>query len=359
MHARAGDLAGGVKPRNRRPAVEVGVDAAAHVMRGRADRQRIPRKVEPRVRTHLRRWSETWRARAQRPGAPATGRLARPVRSCSRTIAVATTSRGARIARGVVPLHECLAVRVHEPRTFAAQRFAQQEPRRPRRAQHGRVELHELEVAHLCAAPVRHREAVAGRDRGIRRLAEHASGAAGGEQHGAAHAPRRSGRRHTRSATPRHSPSAISSVVASVSCRPRTAAPPPLRLHSVRAISRPVTSRACSTRRTLCAPSRASAGSHPRPGRTARPSRRARGRSEAPRARADRRPRGRTAPRPRRACRPDAVRVSRLDRWQPQCRLARTPCCSRRDPPSSAAGCRRGRSGWQGRGDLRCRPPPR
>ena len=46
------------------------------------------------------------------------------------------------------------------------------------------MELHELEVAHLRTTPVRHREAVAGRYRGVRRLAEHASGATRRQQHG-------------------------------------------------------------------------------------------------------------------------------------------------------------------------------
>src|SRR5215204_2452297 len=46
------------------------------------------------------------------------------------------------------------------------------------------MELHELEIAHLRAAPVRHREPVSRCDRGVRRLPEHASRASSGQQHG-------------------------------------------------------------------------------------------------------------------------------------------------------------------------------
>ena len=65
---------------------------------------------------------------------------------------------------------------------FAAQRLRQQEPRRARDAEHRRMELHELEVGHARAGLERHRDAVAGGDRRVRRLAKHLAGAAGREQ---------------------------------------------------------------------------------------------------------------------------------------------------------------------------------
>ena len=45
------------------------------------------------------------------------------------------------------------------------------------------MKLHELEIGDACARMVRERDAVAGRNRGIRRLAEDLAGAAGREEH--------------------------------------------------------------------------------------------------------------------------------------------------------------------------------
>ena len=222
------------------------------------------------------------------------------------------------------------------------------------------MELHELEIAHLRAAPVRHREAVAGRDGGVRRLAEHASGAARREQHGARARHARRDRRRTRSARPGTRRPPMSSVVASASCSTRTPAaaadPAPQRAGNLAArdVARvqhaPDAVRAFARERGLAI--RVPIERHAPLDQLA----------HVARAFVDEQidgRRDRTAPRRRQACRPGAVRVSRRDRWQRRCRPARTRCCSRRDRPSSAAGCRRGRSGWRGRGDQRCRPRPR
>ena len=50
----AGRFAGGKQPGQRRPAPHVGVDAAHHVVRRRADRNRIARDVDADLRAHRR-----------------------------------------------------------------------------------------------------------------------------------------------------------------------------------------------------------------------------------------------------------------------------------------------------------------
>ena len=97
----------------------------------------------------------------------------------------ATTSRGAEIAAGVVARHERLAAGVDEARAFAAQSLGNQKARRAGEVERGRMELHELEVGDAGAGAIRERDAVAGRNRRIGRLAEHLSGSAGGQQRGA------------------------------------------------------------------------------------------------------------------------------------------------------------------------------
>ena len=75
-----------------------------------------------------------------------------------------------------------LAVGVDQPGALAAQRLGQQEARRARHGERGRVELHELEVGDARAGRPGHRDPVAGRHLGVGRLAEHLAGAAGREQ---------------------------------------------------------------------------------------------------------------------------------------------------------------------------------
>ena len=124
------------------------------------------------------------------------------------------------------------------------------------------MELHELEVGDARAGAPRHRDAVARGDLGVGRLAVHLPGAAGRQQRrrGADRLPRRPPDRG--SATPTARPSSISDgggarVLDGVDARMRGGRAPT----ACRRWSRPVVSRACSTRRTLCAASRASASS--------------------------------------------------------------------------------------------------
>ena len=124
------------------------------------------------------------------------------------------------------------------------------------------MKLDELEIGDARPGAVRQRDAVAGRDRRIGRLAEHLPGAAGREQHAPARARRRSAPSSLQK--PRadaaavlddeaDDPRVIACVVTRGSCDARS--------QSTRPISRPVASRACSTRRTLCAAFAPSAGS--------------------------------------------------------------------------------------------------
>ena len=87
-------------PRQRCAAPLVGVDAAHQVVRRRPDRNGILREVEPDLPAHLRRSSESARARGRRRDARASGRPVRRSPPTSRTMPRATTSRGARSPSG-------------------------------------------------------------------------------------------------------------------------------------------------------------------------------------------------------------------------------------------------------------------
>ena len=89
----------------------------------------------------------------------------------------------------VVVLHERLAVREPQHAAFAAQRLGDEEAAGVRVIEHGRMELDELEIAARGADAIRHRDAVAGRDVGVRRVDVDLAGAARRE-HGRARADR-------------------------------------------------------------------------------------------------------------------------------------------------------------------------
>ena len=89
----------------------------------------------------------------------------------------------------VVVLHERLAGREPQHAAFAAQRLGDEEAAAPAGGRARRVELDELDVADRGADAVRHRDAVAGRDVGVRRVEVDLAGAAGRE-HGRARADR-------------------------------------------------------------------------------------------------------------------------------------------------------------------------
>ena len=143
-----------------------------------------------------RRSAESARGRTPGRDAPATDTRA-PVRCALADDARATTrSRGARSPAGIVARHERLAVGIQQPRAFAAQRLRQQESRLARQHQAPSGGTGRTRDRRPRAPPrIRHRDAVAGGDRRIRRFAIDLAGAAGREQHGLRPAPRRCARR--------------------------------------------------------------------------------------------------------------------------------------------------------------------
>ena len=160
----------------------VGVDAAHHVVRRRTDRNPIARQVETDAASTSRQSSETVRARSR-------GSRCASVR-IHRTAGVLRLSRNAsrhdvprrEVAVGVMARHERLTSLVDQARPFTAQRFGDQEPRRAREVERRRMKLDELEIRDARAGVVRERDPVAGRDRGVRRLAKHLTGTAGRQQ---------------------------------------------------------------------------------------------------------------------------------------------------------------------------------
>ena len=102
-------------PGNGRAAPLVGVDAAHHVVRGRADRNRIASRDRAPPDDTSRRQSETARDMRARSRCASVRNTGPPVCSDSRTMLRATTSRGRQIAVRVIPHHERLAPRVDEP----------------------------------------------------------------------------------------------------------------------------------------------------------------------------------------------------------------------------------------------------
>ena len=83
----------------------------------------------------------------------------------------------------VVARHERGAVAQAQDAALAAHRLRDQERLRGRVIEAGRVELEELHVRDARAHPVRHRDAVAGRDVGVRRVEVDLARAAGGQHH--------------------------------------------------------------------------------------------------------------------------------------------------------------------------------
>ena len=89
------------------------------------------------------------------------------------------------LGQRMVPLHEALTGRVPQVSAFAAQRLRQQEPRRARHEQRGRMKLDKLDVGNLRPGPPCRGHAVAGGDLGIGGFAIHLPQPAGGQQNGA------------------------------------------------------------------------------------------------------------------------------------------------------------------------------
>ena len=104
------------------------------------------------------------------------------------------------------------------------------------------MKLDELQVGDARARAVRHRHPVAGRDRRIRRLAEHLAGAAGRQQRAAARAPIARVPSSRRTRRPTHCRSSTMSDTTRACDWMRTLASRDTRSHSARPISRPVAS---------------------------------------------------------------------------------------------------------------------
>ena len=104
-------------------------------------------------------------------------------------IALATTSRGARSASSCTPCMNRFALEVDEEGALAADRLGDQRLLAAgvgAEVHHGRVELHELEVAQRRAGAQRERHAVAGGDRRVGGLGEDLAEPAAGQHDGPA-----------------------------------------------------------------------------------------------------------------------------------------------------------------------------
>ena len=152
-------------------------------------------------------------------------------------------------------------LRVDEHRAFAAHRLGDQRERVLRRVERGRMELHELHVGQRHAGAMRDREAVAGGDDGIRRVAIDLAAAAGRE-HGRVgdDLGRAAGDARAHADALRRAATMRSSTRACSSTRMRSLAR--TRAMSVRATSAPVWSPCAWTMRFVeCAASRPSLSS--------------------------------------------------------------------------------------------------
>ena len=324
--------------------VEVGLDAAHHVVRGRADRNRIARQVEPGGAAGLGDRAGSARAPSSRRGAASDRNTGRPVRASSRTMRARHAVARREVAGRLVARHERLAVGVDQPGAFAAQRLRQQEARlRPRPGSAVGWNCTNSRSATRAPAAQRHRDAVAGRHLGVGRLAEHLAGAAGREQRRArparsAASRRDRGTRRRRRGRPR--PGSRSRARARrPGCAPCAAVRGPQASRRSRGRSR----RARAARGGRCAPPR---------GPSATLAVRRRDRTRAPQSISSRtsaralvdedahRVGRRTARRRRPACPSRAARDRRRRRPRRRCRPGRSRCCSRPRPPwSGAARC--------------------
>ena len=183
VQARAGSLADGEEPGQRGLAVEVGAHAAADVVRRGHHRDGLLRHVDPEGEARLVDVREVLDEEPlpEVPHVEEGAVVAAPLE-------LAVDAAGHHVARRqlaarVVALHERFAGPVAEDPALAAQRLADEEAFRVRMVEAGRVELDEFEICDGRARPVRHGEAVSGRDVGIRRVQVDLPRAARGEDH--------------------------------------------------------------------------------------------------------------------------------------------------------------------------------
>ena len=178
VQARAGGLADGEEPGQRGLAVEVGAHAAADVVRRRHHRDGRDRHVDAEGLAGGVDVREVFEQEALRQ--------VRHVVAAPLELAVDAAGHHVarrQLAARVVALHERFAGPVAEDPALAAQRLADEEAFRVRMVEAGRVELDEFEICDGRARPVRHGEAVSGRDVGIRRVQVDLPRAARGEDH--------------------------------------------------------------------------------------------------------------------------------------------------------------------------------
>ena len=195
VHAGAGDLAGGEQAGHDGLAVEVGGDAARRVVAGRGDRDQLGHRVDAVRSGRWRGSSGTASPRivgAEVPGVEPHVRAALLVHPPRDRLGDHVARR--EVGELVLALHEAVALAVDQEGALAAHRLGDQRLLPAgvgAELHHGRVELHELQVAQHRTGPQRQRHAVAGRHRGVGGLGEHLAEPTGGEHDGAAAGPRR------------------------------------------------------------------------------------------------------------------------------------------------------------------------
>ena len=278
MHAGARHLADGVQPGQRGRPVELRRHAAAGVVRRRGDGNPLTRRVDA-DRTARRR---DRREALVEPLAHRRRVEVHVVVDTARRLRHAAADRcrddvaWREILLRVHARHHAAAGTVVEDRPLAAYRLADERLLADgvRAApHHRRVELHELDVAHVEAGPHRHGDAVAGDRRRVRRRREHLAVAAGREHHGTGpdDADRRHGavgveqRRCGRRPPGGCRPPSCRRSTSRAKARSSTSTPAARAdWSSVRCTSAPLRSPPEWTmRRWLCPPSRASAGPSP------------------------------------------------------------------------------------------------
>ncbi len=176
----AGHFARRAQPVHRGSAAIVGGNAAAAIVRRGNHRDGLAREVDAALDAH--------RVDSGKTLAKLVGGLVSDVQVNARLArfqhGLVNGARGdvARRQRpvGMELVHEFLPVTIHQPTSLSAHRFGNQEAA-IRRQQRGRVELDVLHVDAAGAGPVGHRNAIAARPGGIRRVQEDAAQTAGGK----------------------------------------------------------------------------------------------------------------------------------------------------------------------------------
>src|SRR4051812_45304760 len=177
VHAGARDFANSVETFQRRPAAEIGDDAAHHVMRGGRDRYEIPS------------WIDSSRLADREDAGKSFGESAAELARVEVNPAVSLLAEdrarddvARRQLREAVALdHEALAGGVEQNRAFAAHGLRDQLQRILGGVEGRRMKLNELHIGEPRARAMSNCETIASGDDRIRRVAVHLTAAAGGE----------------------------------------------------------------------------------------------------------------------------------------------------------------------------------